>query len=92
MQTWFSNYNHRDTLDQLAVMNFSEVFVLHILELIHETQIATHSFVVFNEVFFEIHHIFIGSLFGAVDVDRAEVLIILGLYEGQTGRIALLLR
>ena len=53
-------------------MNFCDVFVLHAFELIHKTEVFGAAVGVFDKVLFEIHYVFVGSLFRAVDVNGPE--------------------
>ncbi len=78
------------TFDQLTVVNFSEILVFHIFELVDETQVAGRSFVVIDKSLFEIHHVFVRGFFGAVDVDETELLFLLGLDESQRARVTVI--
>jgi len=43
--------------------------MIHIFGVIYNADVSFHSFVVLDEVLFEIHNVLIGRLFGAVDID-----------------------
>ena len=53
-------------------MNLCDVFVLHAFELIHKAEVFGAAVGVFDKVLFEIHYVFVGSLFRAVYVDGPE--------------------
>lgn len=64
-------------------MNFGYVFVLHCFQLVYKVYIFVHSVVVFDEIFFEVHQIFVRSLLSTINVDWAEVFVVRGLDEGE---------
>lgn len=64
------------TFYKLAVVYLCQVFMLHILELLHQAHVLAHALIVLNEIFFEIHNVLIGRLFGAENVDTAEISIL----------------
>jgi hypothetical protein len=61
--------------------------VLHIPELLDEAHVFAHTFVVLNEIFFEIHNVLVWWLFGPKDVDVPEIFIIGSLNKGERGQI-----
>ena len=54
-------------------MNFSNIFMIHIFELLHKSEMFLGTIVFLYIIFFEIHDVFVGGLFGAVDVDEGEM-------------------
>lgn len=62
------------------MMYLGNVLMIHILYLIHQSHVFAHSIIILNEILFEIHNVLIWGLFGAVDVDVAEVAVLGGLY------------
>ena len=72
----------KSTLDKLAVVYLGQIFMLHIFELLDEAHVLAHAFIVFDEIFFEIHNVLVGWLFGSIDVDVAEIFIVGCLDEG----------
>jgi hypothetical protein len=63
----------RGTFDHLAVMDFSKIFMAHMAELVHEALLLLAAIRLFDEIFFEIHDVFVWRLFGSVDIDGSEV-------------------
>ena len=72
-------------------MNFSDIFMIHIFELLHKAEMFLGAVVFLDIIFFEIHDVFVGGLFGAVDVDEGEVGVGGGLDEVEGGGVGLLL-
>ena len=64
--------NDRRTLFDLVVIDFSEIVMLYIFELIHEDEILIHFGFVIDVIFFMIHEVLIGRLGHVVDVDLTE--------------------
>ena len=73
------------------MMNFSNIFMIHIFKLLHKPEMFLCTIVFFNIVFFEIHDIFVGGLFCAIDIDEGEMGIGGGLDEVKGGGVGLLL-
>lgn len=61
--------------------------MLHILQLLDQTHVLAHTFVILDKVFFEIHNVLVRGLLGPVDVDMAKILIVGGLDEGERREI-----
>ena len=59
--------------------------MFHVFELAHHAQMSGHAFVLLDKRLFEIHDIFVGRFFGAVEVDGAEVLVLASFDEGELG-------
>jgi hypothetical protein len=57
--------------------------MLHILQLLDQAHVLAHTFVILDEVFFEIHNVLVWGLLGPVDVDVAEILIVGSLNESE---------
>lgn len=57
--------------------------MLHILQLLDQPHVLAHTFIILNEVFFEIHNVLVWGLLGPIDVDVAEILIVGGLDESE---------
>lgn len=65
------------------MVDLREVLVLHVLQLRHQAGEARQALGVLDEVLLEVHHVLVGRLFRAVDVDVPEVLVLAGFDEGQ---------
>ena len=73
-------------------MNFCDVFVLHAFELIHKAEVFGAAVGVFDEVLFEIHYVFVGSLFRAVYVNGPEDVVFGRLDQLESGGVTVGLR
>lgn len=65
------------------MVNLRQVLVLHVPELLQKPHVLAHSLTVLDEVFFEIHNVLVGRLFGPKDIDSSEIFILSGLDGGE---------
>ena len=60
------------TFFNLAMVYFSHISMLYILELIHQSQIFVHSLFIIDVVFFVIHEVFVGGIYHVIDIYFSE--------------------
>jgi len=76
MHTWFSIIIRILTFNELAVVYFGYIFMIHVLDLVDETNILIHSFVILNKILFKIHNVLVGRLLGSQNVDGAKIFVL----------------
>lgn len=71
----------RVTLDKLILVNFGEVGVFYIFELVHEGEVFFEALFIVDVCFFIVHEVFVGRLGHVVDVDLAEQRVLCCVYQ-----------
>ena len=58
------------------MMNFGQVLVLHVLQLVHQTLVLQSTLAVFDEIFWVVHYVLVGSLLCPVEVCWTEIVVL----------------